>query len=181
VKFDIYKGDDATRFVLGKSGANPIAIFGINPSMANQFNSDRTISRIEELLAAWHFDGFLMFNLYPLRNSKPGKLPPDFQKELSERNVATISAALKKHCVKCAWAAWGDAFEKRGYFKNCLGEILSKTSSLDLKWNRFESLTNNQNPRHPLSGRPHLITEKSGVSDFDVETYLRVTKKFKWR
>ncbi len=178
MKFNIYKGDDATRFVLGKSGANPLAIFGINPSKADQFNSDRTISRIEELLPDWRFDGFLMFNLYPLRNSKPDKLPLDFDAELAEQNVAAIRVAMKEYRVKCAWAAWGDAFEKRSYFKACLKKILSETCGFHLKWKRYESLTNKQNPRHPLSGRPYLITEKSRASDFNVEEYLRVTKKF---
>ena len=179
MKFDVYNGNDTLRFVLGKTGSNPLAIFGINPSKADQCSSDTTINRVEELIKVWPFDGFLMFNLYPLRNSKPSELSQNFDQALAAQNMATIRVALKKYRVKCAWAAWGDAFEKRSYFKNYLGEILSGTADLGLEWKRCETLTKKfKNPRHPLSGRPHIITRKSQLADFDIENYLRLGKKF---
>jgi hypothetical protein len=166
VKFDIYIGDETNRFVLGKAGAKSLAIFGINPSRADKYYSDPTIDKIEKIIAAWGFNGFLMFNLYPLRASKPKNLPQHRDLELAKQNAKLIRTWLKKSKVNLVWAAWGDAFCKRSYLNNCLKEIISETEKLNLKWKRCESLTKLQNPRHPLSGRPHLITEKSQLADF---------------
>jgi hypothetical protein len=177
VKFDIYKGDGKTRFVLGKSGTSPLAIFGANPSTADECKSDRTIDRIQKLLSVWKFgdrkfDGFLMFNLYPFRNSKPECLPRSHDADLLRRNVEQIQLELGQRNVHFVWAAWGDAFDKRAYFKDCLKKIIPVTT--DLTWKRCEALTKrHHNPRHPLSGRPNIITEQSQLVCFDVEGYLQ--------
>jgi hypothetical protein len=93
-------------------------------------------------------------------------LPQQRDLDLAKQNVKFIRGWLKKSKVNLVWAAWGDAFGKRSYFNNCLTEILVETEELNLKWKRCESLTNLQNPRHPLSGRPHIITENSQLADF---------------
>ena len=176
MKFDIYIGDETNRFVLGKAGKNPLVIFGINPSTANECKSDQTISKIEKLISAWKYDGFLMFNLYPARASKPESLPKICDAGLAKQNTDAIRDGLKKSNSRTIWAAWGDAFDRRTYFKNCLEKILPITK--DLIWKKCESLTESENPRHPLSGQPHIITERSRLIDFDVENYLRAVKKF---
>jgi hypothetical protein len=172
VKFDTYIGDDLTRFVLGKAGTNMLAVFGINPSTADQCNSDRTIDKIENLSKSWDFNGFLMFNLYPLRASNPKNLPVELDADLLKRNAQVIRNELKKSRVHTAWAAWGDAFDKRTYFANSLEKILSELKALNLEWKKCESLTKSQNPRHPLSGRPHIITGQSRLTNFSVQSYL---------
>ncbi|MEY2466795.1 MAG: hypothetical protein QOD03_1316 [Verrucomicrobiota bacterium] len=162
-----------TRFVLGKSGINSLSILGINPSTADEYNSDPTMDKIEHLIGAWSFNGFLMFNLYPLRASKPKNLPSDNDAELVRQNAKLIRKEMEKSKVHLVWAAWGDAFDEHSYLKACLEEILSKTRGLNLTWKRCESLTKSRNPRHPLSGQPHIITKYSRLVDFDVEDYLR--------
>jgi len=175
VKFDIYDGDEAYRFVLGKSGASPLAVFGINPSIADKCNSDPTINKVEKPVKTWGFDGFLMFNLYPFRTPNPDKLPDVFDAALANRNAETIQKYFLKSKARLAWAAWGDAFGKRNYFKDCLEKILRETKNLE--WNRCESFTGAQNPRHPLSGQPHIITEQSHLTEFDVAEYLSRKKQ----
>ncbi|HSY43662.1 MAG TPA: DUF1643 domain-containing protein [Candidatus Acidoferrum sp.] len=172
MKFDAYIGDGLRRFVLGKRGTNSLAVFGINPSTADQCNSDRTIEKIESLNESWNLNGFLMFNLYPLRASSPKSLPLELDEDLLKKNVEVIRNELKKFRVRAAWAAWGDAFDKRTYFTNCLEKILSELKVLNLEWKKCEPLTKSQNPRHPLSGRPHIITEQSRLTDFSVQSYL---------
>jgi len=171
VKYDIYNGDQTNRFVLGKTGANSLAILGINPSTANQCKSDRTINRIEKLIQAWNFNGFLMFNLYPFRTPYPKDLSKDNDNTLIERNTKAIREQLQKSKVYLVWAAWGDDFDIRGYLKDCLDKILRETKDLNLEWNRCESFTKAQNPRHPLSERPHIITEQSQLTKFDIKEY----------
>lgn len=180
MKFDIYKGDDKTRFALGKAGTKPLAIFGINPSTADECKSDKTIEKIEKLISAWKYDGFLMFNLYAIRTSKSNNLPKNHGMDLLKQNANIIRNVLEKSNVRIVWAAWGDAFDRRNYFKNCLEKILPATKK-NLSWKKCESLTQSQNPRHPLSGRPHVITEQSCLVDFDADNYLREVKKFNLR
>jgi hypothetical protein len=169
----IYQGSETERFVLGEAGTNTLGIFGINPSTADDCLPDPTVRRIKKLSEAWGFDGFLIFNLYPYRTSKPEQLPKLRDAGLANRNAKIIRERLKERNVSAMWAAWGNAFDLRNYFTDCLKEILSETQGLGLQWNKCESLTKAKNPRHPLSGRPHTITETSHLECFDVEAYLQ--------
>ena len=172
MRFATYRGDDLTRFVLGDKGTDLLAVFGINPSTADQCNSDRTIDKIENLSKSWKVNGFLMFNLYPLRASSPKNLPVELDADLLKRNTEVIRNELKEFRVCTVWAAWGDAFDKRNYFIDCLEKTLSELRALNLEWKKCESLTKSQNPRHPLSGRPHIITKQSRLTNFNVQSYL---------
>ena len=172
MKYDIYFGDGSVRFALGRSGKNPLFVIGINPNKADCDESDPTIRKVEKLVSAWKFDGFLMLNLYPVRESMPENLCEGFDGELALINAKIIRMLLCNFKRPSIWAVWGDAFNLRGYFNNCLAQILRETKDLNLEWKKCESLTQSQNPRHPLSGRPHIITERSQLTKFDVEEYL---------
>jgi len=174
VKFEIYDGDQCVRFVLGKSGAKLLFIMGINPSFASDNEPDPTIRRVERLTKAWSFDGFVMLNLYPIRGTNPKKLPgeSEFNEKLAERNINAILGHLEKAKECQIWASWGDAIDSKLYLRCCLKRIVSKSADLKPDWRRFGSLTKAGNPRHPLSGRPHVITEESSSTSFDVEEYL---------
>ena len=172
MKYDVYDGDENVRFALGRSGAAPLFIIGVNPSSANARDPDRTIEKVERLIAGWEqFDGFVMLNLYPKRASKPKELPP-FDDRLTELNAQKVQIQLRRFKQATVWAAWGDAFDKLDHFKNCLSKIFSQLNGLDLNWKKCESLTISQNPRHPLGGRPHAMTELSQLTNFDIEEYL---------
>lgn len=170
----IYDGDDSVRFALGKGGTNPLFTVGINPSRADDLKSDPTIRKVQMLVAGWgEFDGFVMLNLYPQRASKPRKLTSPFDERLKRLNTEHIAGQLAKFPGATVWAAWGDAFDQLRGCTDCLKAIVGRTSQLSLQWKRCESLTVAQNPRHPLSGRPHVMTEKSQLTDFNIEDYLR--------
>ena len=169
----IYDGDENVRFALGRAGASPIFIVGINPSTANDQKSDPTVGRVEKLVAGWReFDGFVMLNLYPQRASKPKRLISPFDEKLKRLNAERIAAHLRSVSGATVWAAWGDAFDRLDDFNACLLEILAQANGLGLRWKNCESLTLKHNPRHPLSGRPHVMTEKSQLTDFDIVKYL---------
>jgi hypothetical protein len=177
VKYNIYFGDENVRFALGRSGNKPLFVIGINPNKANCYKSDPTIRKVEKLVSAWEYDGFLMLNLYPVRESKPENLCERFDDELMLLNEKIVKMLLCNFKRASIWAAWGDAFDVKDYFKNCLDQILRETTGLNLEWNRCESLTNSQNPRHPLGGQPHTITEQSQLTKFDVAEYLTRKKQ----
>lgn len=173
MKYDIYFGDHEYRFALGRSGKRPLVVIGINPNKADAFQNDPTIRKIEEQLEVWReFDGFLMLNLYPIRASKP-ELLNQFEKDLAILNAALIRQLLKGMTKPVVWAAWGDNFDCNPFLNYCLREIQNATIDLAICWCQCEKPTENKNPRHPIGGRPHVITAKSVLSDFDVWNYLR--------
>ncbi len=173
MKYDIYFGNHELRFALGKSGDRPLVIIGINPSIADAFQNDPTIRKIEEQLEVWkEFNGFLMLNLYPVREKKPERLPR-FEKDLAIMNAALVRQLLKGINRPAIWAAWGDNFDADPFFAYCLREILSATVDFSISWRKCEKLTQKGNPLHPIAGRPYFITKQSTLSDFDMWNYLR--------
>lgn len=63
--------DNSSRFVLGIDGANPLVCLGLNPSTAEPGHLDPTVSRVQEAARRNGFDGFIMLNVYPKRDTLP--------------------------------------------------------------------------------------------------------------
>jgi len=172
VKYDVYFGSSNERFALGKSGRQPLVIIGLNPSTADAFHNDATIRKIEGQLEVWkEFDGFLMLNLYPARASKPEQLN-QFDEGLAILNAKLIHHLLEEIKNRVVWAAWGNHFDGHPFFADCLRYIQVATADLKIRWCKCETLTEKKNPRHPIGGRPNIITKRSLLSVFDLEGYL---------
>ena len=73
--------DNSVRYVLGKYVSRPLIVFGINPSVATAEKNDNTIGIIEQIAKLRDCDGYLMFNIYPLRATK---IKTDFPVECDE-------------------------------------------------------------------------------------------------
>ena len=75
--YDIYQNDcqDKWRYTLGKAGANPLVVIGLNPSTATQEKADTTVAKAEKVALQQGYDGFIMLNLYPIRATDYRKLP----------------------------------------------------------------------------------------------------------
>ena len=87
--YDIYHSDqnDQWRYTLGRSGARPLLVIGLNPSTATQEKLDPTVTRVEKVAQQCEFDGFVMLNLYPVRATDPKDLPPRADPVAYERNL----------------------------------------------------------------------------------------------
>ena len=114
-EFEIYKGSETERFVLGTKGEKTLIVIGINPSIANEETSDKTISRVVEYTYRFGYDSFKMINIYPLRATNFKELPKDFDEKLHEQNLTEIKKAIQGATgVLCAW---GNHIDERNYFK----------------------------------------------------------------
>ena len=53
--YDIYNSDqnDQWRYTLGRSGARPLLVIGLNPSTATQEKLDPTVTRVEKVAQQW--------------------------------------------------------------------------------------------------------------------------------
>lgn len=126
-----YIGDDKERYLLGQSGAYNLLIFGINPSTAsvNENNLDQMTRKVKKIAKAEGYDGWLIVNIYPLRETDPFKLPRKPDKDLVENNLKVLEAVEKNYTIGKIWAVWGDSIDTQFYLGDGLYDIQNVINS----------------------------------------------------
>lgn len=162
---DIYEGDALTRFALGKKGTNPLIVFGINPSEADDKIPDSTIKRVIGFAKSLGNDGWLMLNIYPQRNVNPDMLHLEMNEDWHWNNMLTITRHIQALENPTLIAAWGTNIIRRPYLKQCLSSVMDGVS--ELPWKTIGPLTNEGHPKHPLYLNGDLQLE-----EFNMPTYL---------
>lgn len=167
--FDIYDQPEVedSRFILGKSGSEPLLVIGLNPSKANSRKSDPTTKKVEGFAERKGFKGFIMVNLYPQRATNPDDLDPKLNKEFHKKNIDKIRNLILEKNPKTILAAWGEGITCRYYLWDCLMQISQIPEIQKLKWKRIGSLLKSGHPRHP--SRPGY---ENPLEDFDLDNYL---------
>ena len=162
----ITDSDNLVRYVLGKYTARPLIVFGINPSTATAEKNDNTIGIIERIAQIRNCDGYLMFNLYPLRATK---INTDFP-EVCDDNICKLNYQyINERITKGAEivAAWGTHISDRAYFVSALKEINAIVKQRGAKWVCL-SRTKYGHPHHPT----RLAYDKMTFEEFNVDDYL---------
>jgi hypothetical protein len=163
--------DDTIRYVLKKAGSNPLFVIGLNTSTADETKPDQTVSRAMAIAAEKKFDGFVMFNLYPLRETDPEKLPEKDTKKLLEKNIAAIQKELSDFSKPTILAAWGVNIEEREYLVESLQKIAQLEAAQGAAWKHYGDLTKDGHPRH-LS----RVEDGLELGKFDLNRYLKELK-----
>ena len=135
--------------MLGIDGTNPLVCFGMNPSTAEPGKLDQTVTRVQEFARRNEFEGFIMLNVYPKRDTLPDDLPGTFDLELKEENERHIVATLSGRALTL-YAAWGGIIAKRRYLQPLLRDILELPCVGSTQWMRRGELVRGVHPRHPL-------------------------------
>lgn len=164
-----YIGDDKERYLLGQPGKYNLLVFGVNPSTASpgESNLDPTIRKIRKVAEKEGFDGWMMVNLYPLRETDPDKLPDKADKKLVDNNLKVISAIEKNYAIGKVWAAWGNIIDTQFYLGDNLYDIQEVIASD--QWFYRGSMTKTGNPRHPLYLKPNEKFTWFAVADYAAE------------
>ena len=149
--YDIYQADqnDQWRYTLGRSGARPLLVLGLNPSTATQEKLDPTVTRVEKVAQQCGFDGFVMLNLYPVRATKPQDLPTKVDPVAYERNLEAIEKIVAQYVNPTLWAAWGETVVVRTYLLRARDTLHERLAQYQPQWRRFGELTASGHPRHP--------------------------------
>ncbi len=149
--YDLYanSSDDRSRFLLGRSGARPILVIGLNPSTATQERPDTTISKVEAVALRTGYDGFMMLNLYPIRATDHTSLPKRPDKTQMKHNIDVIESIVAAECVPVIWAAWGASIHARPFFISAAVELLTRLRRYSPRWQCYGPLTAGGHPRHP--------------------------------
>lgn len=143
-----FSGDRRHRYALWRiwDKEKPLIMFiGLNPSKANEIDSDNTVTRVRGFANKWGYGGFFMMNLFSLVSTDPDRL---VQWEITEQEDYLESIRLndswlnniRKSCkdVVFAWGSFKQA-KKRAkevirYFPDAMALQINKDGS----------------PKHPL-------------------------------
>lgn len=167
--FDIYKHNEGCRFALGNKTSNPLFCIGINPSIATDEKTDKTICKVQAIIKFNGYDGLIMLNLFPLISSDPSKLPIKINEDYHRQNLKHIEEVFSLYKQKNILACWGDNISSRKYLWKALQDIYKLSNKAN--WLHLGSLTKQRNPRHPL----YLKIEK--LKKFDMQSYLQAKIK----
>lgn len=154
------------RFSLTKEGNEKLVVFGVNPSTANEQNSDPTITKVMGFADRNGFDGFIMLNLYPQRCTNPTDLDKEINEELHRQNLEEIRLSVCDMEKPVVLFGFGDTINLRPYLKRCFKEIINVLVTYNPQWKNIGTLTKNGNPRH-LSRVSY--TE---LTNFNIEEYI---------
>lgn len=173
IRYDLYacNNDDTERYLMGKSGETYIATMGLNCSTANQYKSDPTVAKSEEVCRQSGYRGFLMLNLYPARSTDFHKLPFEADPAAYRINMTHILDVFRAHPGMVCWAAWGKSILSRDYFQQAAAEVLRASQEFGIRWRHFGPLTLGGHPRHPSR-----LSYAWVWSDFDMAKYVEALK-----
>lgn len=116
-----------------------IMFVGLNPSIANEKENDRTISRVIGFAKSWGFGGVFMTNCFPFVSQNPSLLNDYNNIEINDLILKEVASICSKEIV----FAWGnfDVIKKKGRDLNLL-ELFPDAKVL--------AKNKNGTPKHPL-------------------------------
>lgn len=165
--YDIYEYDRKCRYVLGKKSNNVLLCVGINPSIATDKKSDKTIKKLENIIKFNNYKSFIMLNIYPEISTNPNKLPYEYNIDAHNKNLEYINSILSEYKNADILACWGNLINLRKYLYALLKDIFTQDKfDKSRKWLCL-GVTKNDNPRHPL-----YIKNNTKLIDFDMKKYL---------
>jgi hypothetical protein len=156
---------DSARYTLGQPGTNTLFCVGLNPSTAIPNNLDTTLKKVRKIAADNGYDGWLMLNLYPQRETHPVNLHATALNDIIAANQNVITSTVTVTIGRDVWAAWGDDIYKRPYLITCLAGILPCFTQH--RWLLYDGLTDNGHPRHPSR-----VSYGKQFYDFNVREYI---------
>lgn len=166
----ITNDDNTVRYVLGKHSNHPLIFFGINPSTATKDKNDNTISIIEEISRVRGYDGYIMFNIYPLRATRIDSEFHDVcDNEICELNLKHIKERIYEGAEIVA--AWGTHICDRPYFVDILEKINDIVKGKNAKWICLTK-TKEGHPHHPT----RLSYNKMTFEPFNMDEYIQYMK-----
>ena len=165
----IYSKNDKNthRYALGETGERIIACLGINPSTASPEKLDRTMESVKRIANNNGYDGWLMFNVYSQRATKPEDLDQTLNNTYHQENLNQIRNVINEFNIQTLWLAFGDLIEFRSYLINCLYDIYLQLKPLELKYVIVQEPSIKGHPKHPL-----YKPASSCFNKFDFDQYI---------
>lgn len=157
-----------------KNAKKPLIVIGLNPSTADENNYDPTMRRVISFIDSNGFDGFVMFNLYPVRTLHPEDLIKiGLKEDIHKGNLKEINSYIEtliKHIKTnpTILLAFGVHITTipilTRYFEDIIRNIAEKCKPYKPEWYRLQSV----HPQHPLR-----FPKDSFLESFDVNEYIK--------
>lgn len=162
----INSDDNSIRYVLGTKGQKTLFCFGINPSTATPNNLDPTLKKVEQIAKHNGYDSWIMFNVYPKRDTVFEDLEESINNAEHIKNLQVILETLADHSQIHIWAAFGDHIYDRKYLPTCFKDIYCKLPIKNITW--FATEVNKSGaPKHPLYQK-----NTARLTVFDMAAYI---------
>ena len=156
------------RYILGVRGQRPLICVGVNPSTAAPENLDNTLKSVSRIAAAGGYDGWLMYNVYAQRATRPDDMDRELNLDLHRENLLAFDYLLDLAGERPAvWAAWGAVIEKRTYLPGCVRDLVALGQRKNAVWYCCGARSKAGHPHHPL-----YLRKDAPLEPFDVEAYL---------
>jgi len=160
--------EDTARYILGEKSQEMLACIGINPSTAKPAELDNTLESVQRIARFNGFDGWVMYNIYPLRATDPKELPAGMNIDHHLKNNEVVRRSVIDLEIDSIWAAWGNLIDTRDYLLPCLVDLYRNLNDLHLNWRIIEDTTQKGHPRHPLYKKA-----ANELLAFDMDRYMR--------
>lgn len=138
----IFSDDGRYRYALWRVWSTykkPLMFIGLNPSTANQFNDDPTITRLIKRAAQDEFGGVLAGNLYALVSSDPKVLTQSADPIGAENDFYLNQMVSMSKTVLCAWGSFS------AISNNPINDVLKMINEPFCL-----GINNDGKPKHPL-------------------------------
>ncbi|MDX9691479.1 MAG: DUF1643 domain-containing protein [Acholeplasmataceae bacterium] len=160
----LFNSDDENdyRYSLGRVGKNNLIVFGINPNDGIPNLPEDSVKRVQRISNGLGYDGWIMLNVYPQRQSTVQSLPDIIDEVHHLENIKTIKRILASYPDAPVVAAWGNDIVKKVYLKKCILEINDIVKQQNRKWSCFK-INKTGHPKHPL----YLSSNIDKLVEFD--------------
>ena len=162
--------DNTSRYVLGTKGDKPVLCFGINPSTAEPNNLDPTLKNVSSISLSNGYDSWIMFNVYPKRDTIFENLESIMKDEEHQKNLAAIVDIISQYEEVDIWVAFGNHIYDRAYMSYCVKDIYNKLLGVKINWLSI-GVNKSGAPKHPLYQK-----RDSKFISFDMEAYISSLK-----
>ena len=158
--------ENSIRYMLGTVGKRTLVCFGINPSTAEPDNLDPTLESVERIALNNGFDSWVMFNVYPKRDTHFEKLHDICNDAAHKENMRIIKKYFDSKAEVSVWVAWGDHIYEREYLIPCFKEIYGSIKKDKVSWVSIGA-NKSGSPKHPLYKKG-----TSKLKEYDIESYI---------
>ena len=139
------------------SGKKSVVFIGLNPSIANSSENDKTLQRIINFCSQWDYKNIYIINLFALISKSSLQLSKSNDPIGGNNDLITLKTLQfwRENSDCDLWLGWGDKGQFRDRDRDVLA-LIRKFSNVKPKENNFSKsvlclgLSKKGNPRHPL-------------------------------
>ena len=169
-KVTIYEGDENYRYCLGNKGENVLFCVAINPSSADEKNSDPTMNSLINIANKKGFDGCVMLNPSPHRSPYPKDIPNDSDAKV-EKNICIINKLFESKMGDTVLCGWGEKiFSAPQWYKNSLKRIIDLAKNNNIKFVCIEENDSGAPTSISYLNRDH-VNFKNGKGKYNLKEY----------